>query len=312
MAGTLTRHVPVLLHEVLDGLALRPGSDVIDGTLGGGGHAQAILEATAPSGRLLGLDADGSAVTRGRQRLAQFGSRVILAQANFDQMTIVAGAYHFVPDAILLDLGLSSYQLDDAGRGFSFQGEGPLDMRFDSQHGRPAADLVNTLDEASLADVIYQFGEERHARRIARAIVKARPLTSTRALATLIERTVGGSHERIHPATRTFQALRIAVNDELGVLERVLPQAVTLLRPGGRLAVIAFHSLEDRVVKQFMQQEARDCICPPKIPVCVCGHRASIQLITRKPIMADEHEVEMNPRSRSARLRIAQKSTGAS
>ncbi len=312
MAGTLTRHVPVLLHEVLDGLALRPGSDVIDGTLGGGGHAQAILEATSPSGRLLGLDADGSAVTRGRQRLAQFGSRVILAQANFDQMTIVAGAYHFVPDAILLDLGLSSYQLDDAGRGFSFQGEGPLDMRFDSQHGRPAADLVNTLDEASLADVIYRFGEERHARRIARAIVRARPLTSTRALATLIERTVGGSHERIHPATRTFQALRIAVNDELGVLERVLPQAVTLLRPGGRLAVIAFHSLEDRVVKQFMQQEAKDCICPPRIPVCVCGHRASVQLITRKPIMADEHEVEMNPRSRSARLRIAQKSIVAS
>ena len=312
MAGTLTRHVPVLLHEVLDGLALRPGSDVIDGTLGGGGHAQAILEATAPSGRLLGLDADGSAVTRGRQRLAQFGSRVILAQANFDLMAIVAGAYHFVPDAILLDLGLSSYQLDDGGRGFSFQGEGPLDMRFDPQHGRPAADLVNTLDEASLADVIYRYGEERHARRIARAIVKARPLTSTRALATLIERTVGGSHERIHPATRTFQALRIAVNDELGVLERVLPQAVTLLRPGGRLAVIAFHSLEDRAVKQFMQQEARDCICPPKIPVCVCGHRASVQLITRKPIMADEHEIEMNPRSRSARLRIAQKSTGAS
>ena len=312
MAGTLTRHVPVLLHEVLDGLALRPGSDVIDGTLGGGGHAQAILEATAPSGRLLGLDADGSAVTRGRQRLAQFGSRVILAQANFDLMAIVAGAYHFVPDAILLDLGLSSYQLDDGGRGFSFQGEGPLDMRFDPQHGRPAADLVNTLDEASLADVIYRYGEERHARRIARAIVKARPLTSTRALATLIERTVGGSHERIHPATRTFQALRIAVNDELGVLERVLPQAVTLLRPGGRLAVIAFHSLEDRAVKQFMQQEARDCICPPKIPVCVCGHRARVQLITRKPIMADEHEIEMNPRSRSARLRIAQKSTGAS
>lgn len=305
-------HMPVLLHATLEGLALRPGSDVIDGTLGGAGHAAAILAATSPNGRLLALDADSSAVARGRQRLVGFGSRVILAQANFDQMAIVAGAYRFVPDAIVLDLGLSSYQLDDAQRGFSFQGEGPLDMRFDPQHGRPAADLVNTWDEAELADLIYRYGEDRHARRIARAIVQARPVTSTRALAALIERTVGGSRERIHPATRTFQALRMAVNDELGALERTLPQAVMLLRPGGRLAVISFHSLEDRRVKQFMQREAQDCVCPPKIPVCVCGHRASLRLVTRKPVMAAAEEVAENPRSRSARLRIAEKLAAAS
>ncbi len=304
-------HVPVLLHATLEGLALRPGRDVIDGTLGGGGHTAAILEVTAPGGRVLALDADGSAVARGRQRLASFGSRVILAQANFDQMAIVAGAYRFVPDAILLDLGLSSYQLGDTGRGFSFQGTGPLDMRFDRQHGRPAADLINTLDEASLADLILRYGEDRYARRIARAIVQARPLSTTRELATLIERTVGGSHERIHPATRTFQALRIAVNDELGALERALPQALTLLQPGGRLAVISFHSLEDRLVKQFMQREAQDCICPPRLPMCVCGHRASLRLVTRKPILPTETEVEQNPRSRSARLRIAEKLTVA-
>jgi 16S rRNA (cytosine1402-N4)-methyltransferase len=312
MSGVPDGHVPVLLQATLAGLALRPGSDVIDGTLGGGGHAAAILEATAPTGRLLALDADSSAVARGWQRLAGFGSRVILAQANFDQVAIVAGAYRFEPDAILFDLGLSSYQLDDMQRGFSFQSEGPLDMRFDPQHGRPAADLVNTLDEAELSDLIFRYGEERYARRIARAIVQARPLFGTRALATLIERTVGGSRERIHPATRTFQALRIAVNDELGALERVLPQAVTLLRPGGRLAVISFHSLEDRLVKQFMQREAQDCICPPRLPMCICGHRASLRQVTRKPLMPTEEEVAANSRSRSARLRIAEKLSVAS
>ncbi len=311
MTGVPEGHVPVLLRATLEGLALRPGAHAIDGTLGGGGHAAAILEATAPGGRLLALDADASAVQRGYARLAGFGSRVILAQANFDQVAIVASAYRFVPDAVLFDLGLSSYQLGDAQRGFSFQTEGPLDMRFDPQHGRPAADLVNTLDETDLADLIYRYGEERYARRIARAIVQARPVSSTRALATLIERTVGG-YERIHPATRTFQALRLAVNDELGALERALPQAVTLLRPGGRLAVISFHSLEDRLVKQFMQREAQDCICPPRLPVCVCGHRASLRLVTRKPIMPVEEEVEQNPRSRSARLRIAEKLTATS
>ena len=300
-------HVPVLLAETLEALALQPGADVIDGTLGGAGHAEAILQATAPTGRLLGLDADPAAVARGRIRLAPFGERALLAQANFDQMRIVAGAYRLTPAAIVLDLGLSSYQLSADGRGFSFLGNDRLDMRFNPAVGRSAADLVNTLEETELADLIFRYGEERLSRRIARALVAARPVVEARAAAEVIARAVGGRHEHIHPATRTFQALRIAVNDELGALERVLPQALDLLQLGGRLAVISFHSLEDRAVKQFMQREASDCICPPRLPVCVCGHHARLRLITKKPIMAGEAEIRRNSRSRSARLRAAEK-----
>jgi len=300
-------HVPVLLSETVAALALTPGADVIDGTLGGAGHAEAILQATAPTGRLLGLDADGEAVARARTRLAPFGGRALLAQANFDQMRIVAGAYRFLPAAILLDLGLSSYQLAADGRGFSFLSNDRLDMRFNPAVGRSAADLVNTLEETELADLIFRYGEERYSRRIARALVAARPLVEAKAAAAVIARAVGGRHEHIHPATRTFQALRIAVNDELGALERALPQALDLLQIGGRLAVISFHSLEDRAVKQFMQREASDCICPPRLPVCVCGHHARLRLITKKPIVAGEAEVSRNLRSRSAHLRVAQK-----
>ena len=300
-------HVPVLLNETVAALALTPGADVIDGTLGGAGHAEAILQATAPTGRLLGLDADADAVARARTRLAPFGERALLAQANFDQMRIVAGAYRLSPTAILLDLGLSSYQLAADGRGFSFLSSDRLDMRFNPAAGRSAADLVNTLEEAELADLIFRYGEERYARRIARALVAARPIVEARAAAAVIARAVGGRHEHIHPATRTFQALRIAVNDELGALERALPQALELLQIGGRLAVISFQSLEDRAVKQFMQREASDCICPPRLPVCVCGHHARLRLITKKPIVAGEAEVSRNLRSRSAHLRVAQK-----
>ena len=300
-------HVSVLLTETLDALALKPGADVIDGTLGGAGHAEAILQAIAPTGRLLGLDADPAAVTRARIRLAPFGERAVLAQANFDQMRIVAGAYRLAPAAILLDLGLSSYQLAADGRGFSFLGDDRLDMRFNPTVGRSAADLVNTLEEAELADLIFRYGEERFSRRIARALVAARPVVEARVAAEVIARAVGGRHEHIHPATRTFQALRIAVNDELGALERVLPQALDLLQISGRLAVISFHSLEDRAVKQFMHREASDCICPPRLPICVCGHHARLRLITKKPIVAGEAELSRNPRSRSAHLRVAEK-----
>lgn len=300
-------HVPVLLAETLAALALAPGADVIDGTLGGAGHAEAILQAIAPTGRLLGLDADAAAVTRGRLRLAPFGERAILAQANFDQMRIVAGAYRLTPAAILLDLGLSSYQLTGDDRGFSFTSAGPLDMRFNPAVGRSAATLVNTLKVEELADLIFRFGEERFARRIARALVAARPLSEARVTAEVIARAVGGRHNHLHPATRTFQALRIAVNDELGALERALPQALDLLQMGGRLAVISFHSLEDRLVKQFMQREASDCICPPRLPKCVCGHRARLRLAAKKPIAPTEVEVSRNPRSRSAHLRVAEK-----
>jgi 16S rRNA (cytosine1402-N4)-methyltransferase len=205
-----------------------------------------------------------------------------------------------------MDLGLSSRQLDDGDRGFSFGQEGPLDMRMDRSQGQSAADLVNTLSEAELADILWQYGEERHSRRIARAIVAARPMTTTGQLADLVARTVG-RREQIHPATRTFQALRIAVNDELGALREALPQARDLLRPGGRLVVIAFHSLEDRLVKQFFRQESRDCICPPELPVCVCQHEATLKVLTSKPVRPTADEIARNPRSRSARLRVAER-----
>lgn len=300
-------HIPVLYKEVLAGLQARPGGRYIDATLGAGGHAAGILEASAPDGRLLGLDADPDAVAYARERLQVFGDRAVLWAGNFRHLSTVAHALDFGQvQGILMDLGLSSRQLEDATRGFSFNQEGPLDMRMDPRQGQAAADLLNTLPEQELADLLWRYGEERHSRRIARAIVAARPVARTDELAELVARTVG-RRERIHPATRTFQALRIAVNEELEALEEALPQARDLLRPGGRLAVIAFHSLEDRIVKQFFRKEARDCLCPPEVPVCSCGHRATLKEVTRKPIRPSGEEVARNPRSRSARLRLAER-----
>ena len=308
-------HVPVLYDAVLTHLALGPGDDVIDGTLGGGGHAAGLLQAIAPDGRLLGLDRDPEALARARKRLAPFGGRAVLVHSSFRDLECVAHRHHFLPaDGVLLDLGLSSYQLSAPERGFSFLQDGPLDMRFDPSQELSASDLVNELPTAELADILYRYGEERQSRRIARAIVAARPLETTRELAEVIAREVGGSgarqgrrRGRIHPATRSFQALRIAVNDELGALEAVLPQAVELLRSGGRMAVISFHSLEDRMVKQFLRHQARDCVCPPQQPVCTCQHQATLRLVTRRPVRSDETEVAHNPRARSARLRVAEK-----
>ena len=308
-------HVPVLYDAVLTHLALGPGDDVIDGTLGGGGHAAGLLQAIAPDGRLLGLDRDPEALARARERLAPFGGRAVLVHSSFRDLASVAYRHHFLPaDGVLLDLGLSSYQLSAPERGFSFMQDGPLDMRFDPGQGLSAADLVNELPTAELADILYRYGEERQSRRIARAIVAARPLETTRELAEVIARAVGGSgarqgrrRGRIHSATRSFQALRIAVNDELGALEAVLPQAVELLRSGGRMVVISFHSLEDRMVKQFLRHQARDCVCPPQQPVCTCQHQATLRLVTRRPVRPDETEVAHNPRARSARLRVAEK-----
>jgi 16S rRNA (cytosine1402-N4)-methyltransferase len=303
-------HVPVLLPAVLDGLnvAAHPDGLFIDGTVGAGGHAAAILTA-APRARLLGFDRDPRSLDVARAALAPYQDRVTLLYASFDQMGELAPAHGFAAvEGILLDLGLSSMHVDDPVRGFAFRADGPLDMRFDpAGHAPTAADLVNTLDADELADLIYQYGEEHDSRRIARAIVAARPLHTTRQLAETIERVHRGPREKIHPATRTFQALRIAVNDELGALQRVLPQAIRLLKPGGRLAVISFHSLEDRIVKQFFRDESTDCLCPPRQPVCTCGHKATIALIHRKPLVADDAEVAANPRSRSAKLRIAEK-----
>lgn len=300
-------HVPVLFSEVMDALQPRPGCCYIDATLGAGGHAVGILSASAPDGRLLGLDADPEAISYAQQVLQRYGDRVVLQAANFRQIGAIAHAQGFGKvDGILMDLGLSSRQMSQASRGFSFSQEGPLDMRIDHSRGRPAADLVNRLPEAELANLFWRFGEERYSRRIARAVVAARPLTSTRQLADVVSRTVG-RREKIHPATRVFQALRIAVNDELGALSEALPQARDLLRPTGRMVVIAFHSLEDRLVKRFFLEEARDCICPPETVICVCQHEASLKVLTRKPVRPSDDEIAINPSSRSARLRVAER-----
>lgn len=305
-------HVPVLLNQVIDGLQVRPGGRYIDATVGGGGHAAEILAVSAPKGALLGLDLDPAALEIAQAELAPYAGRFQLVHSSFAHLEAVARKRGFVPvDGVLFDLGLSSLQLADPDRGLSFMTEGPLDMRFDpTASGPTAGDLVNELTAAELADVLYRYGEERQSRRIAQAIVDARPLHTTTELASVIEGTVGRRRGRLHPATLTFQALRIAVNDELGALETALPQAVGVLAPGGRVAVISFHSLEDRIVKRFMRRESRDCICPPELPVCKCDHRATLRVITRKPIRPTEDEINANPRSRSARLRVAERTVG--
>ena len=276
--------------------------------MGGGGHAAGILAALSPDGRLLGLDQDPSAIETARTHLSAYPRRVVLVHSSFTRLAEVAEAYRFVPaDGVLFDLGLSSFQLADPTRGFAFMADGPLDMRFDPTKGGPtAATLVNRLSPEEMAALLYRYGEERHARRIAEAIVAARPLRTTNELTSVVEQ-VAGRRGRIHPATRTFQALRIAVNEEMDALEAALPQAVGILAVGGRLAVISFHSLEDRVVKRFLRRESRDCICPPELPICTCDHRATVRLITRKPIRPTADEIAANPRARSARLRVAER-----
>lgn len=306
-------HIPVLLQEVVQLLQPQPGHLFIDGTVGAGGHAAAILEATAPNGRLLAFDKDAEAITFARQRLAIFGDRVTFIQASYAEMGQIAPTHTFhAVNGILLDLGLSSRQLDDSQRGFSFMRTGPLDMRFDTTQGETAADLINNLTADELADLFWQYGEERHSRRLARAIVSQRqtdgPFTTTTQLADFIAGQTRGQ-QRIHPATRIFQALRIAVNDELATVEQGVKTAVSLLKPGGRIAVISFHSLEDRFVKQYFRQQSQSCICPPRQPICTCAAQATLQLVTRKVVMASDAEIEANPRSRSARLRVAEKIT---
>jgi 16S rRNA (cytosine1402-N4)-methyltransferase len=302
-------HAPVLLEETLDALVPRAGGRYVDCTLGAGGHAAAVLERSGPDGRLLGLDADPEMLAIARERLAPFGERTRLVHANFEQLDLVAAREGFgAVDGVLFDLGVASLHLDRAERGFSFQGDAPLDMRLDRTGGPTAADLLRELDERAIADVIYRHGEEPRARPIARAIVRARrdgAIETTAQLAGLVSRIVPGG--RIHPATRTFQALRIAVNRELDVLPDALRQAHGLLRDGGRLAVISFHSLEDRIVKQYVAAQANPCTCPPRAPLCVCGRVASLAAVTRKPVTAGEAELRRNPRARSAKLRCARR-----
>jgi 16S rRNA (cytosine1402-N4)-methyltransferase len=286
----------------------KSGGRYVDGTLGAGGHAAGILAASSPDGLLLGLDVDPQALELARKRLAPFGERACLVQASYTTLSKQLAALGWSNvNGILLDLGASSMAFDTPERGFSFQADGPLDMRFDPANPLAAVELVNGVPEAELADLIYRYGEEPAARRIAQAIVHARPVSGTQALAETIVKACGGKRGRIHPATRTFQALRIAVNQELEAIKTVLPQTVRALEPGGRLAIIAFQSLEDRIIKEFCRQESRDCLCPPRQPVCTCGHKASIREVTRRPIQPAAEEIQQNPRARSAKLRIAEK-----
>ena len=279
-------HLPVLAEEVIAMLAPAPGSLQIDATVGGGGHTERILEAASPDGRLLGLDADGAAIARVGERLARFGDRLVLRQANFRELAAVAPAAGFgAVDGLFFDLGLSSFQLADRDRGFGFRAGGPLDMRFDTSRGVPAAELLATLDAAELTALFRRYGEEPAAWQIAKAIVAARgtaPVRTAEDLASLVERVVPVNpriRRRTHPATRVFQALRIAVNAELDALEEALAAALDLLRPGGRLVVLSYHSLEDRIVKRFLAAERRGCVCPPELPVCVCGRNPRLRLV---------------------------------
>jgi 16S rRNA (cytosine1402-N4)-methyltransferase len=320
-----SQHIPVMLEEVLQYLQPRSGGLYIDGTLGGGGHTAAILERSTPEGRVLGIDTDEQALQRVRARLPQFveNGRLILAHGNFADMRDIAQENGFSSvQGVLLDLGFSSDQMDDPQRGFSFGADGPLDMRLDQTFEVSAADLVNSASEQELADIFWKYGEEKRSRQIARRIVRNReqePITRTAQLARIAAAGVPFKAGTIHPATRVFQALRIAVNQELERLETVLPQIEDLLAisneqaisegekwSGGRMAIIAFHSLEDRIVKEFMRREATDCICPPQVPVCICGHKARLHILTSKPITAGIQEIEYNPRARSAKLRVAE------
>ncbi len=307
--ATMTDHAPVMVREVLAALNVRPGGRYVDGTVGGGGHALAIMEAATPGGSLLGIDRDPRALEAARRRLEPFGEDARLVQGDFAEMGRICREFAFAPvHGVLLDLGMSSLQLEEAERGFSFQREGPLDMRFDSRQELTAAEIVNEYAEGALADVLWRYGEESQARRIARRIVERRPLHTTIELAKVVEEAVGGRARRqSHPATRTFQALRIVVNQELLSLDAALPQAYGLLGDLGRLAVLSYHSLEDRLVKAFIRRESRDCLCPPRQPVCTCDHKAGLRAVSRGAVRPSPDEVTQNPRSRSARLRVAER-----
>lgn len=305
--STTVIHTPVLLRECIDLLNIRPGGRYIDCTVGTAGHAIAFLERSSPGGRLLGIDSDPKAIEIARDRLKPYGENAVLADENFRDLQDICARYGFhAVDGILFDLGMSSLQLDDSNRGFSFRFDAPLDMRFSPTQPTTAASIVNRLSEAELAALLEEYGEERRSRLIARKIVASRPVNTTLELVDVVKQVVGRSG-RLHPATRTFQALRIAVNQELTNLEEALKQTIDLLAPGGRLAVISYHSLEDRLVKRFMHQESKGCLCPPNVPVCTCGHTTTLKLINRKAIMPSFAEREANPRSRSAKLRVAER-----
>jgi 16S rRNA (cytosine1402-N4)-methyltransferase len=297
-------HIPVLLNEAIDALRVEPGGRYIDCTVGEGGHTTAVLER---GGRVLGIDIDPQAIEVARARLLPYGKLAILINKSFDALDQICSSLGFQPvRGILFDLGMSSFQLSNTKRGFSFQYDAPLDMRFSPTQELTAATIVNTFPEEEIASIIERYGEEHRSTEIARSIVQNRPFSTTRQLATVVARAVG-MRRKIHPATKTFQALRIAVNQELERLKAALKQAVNILEVGGRLVVISFHSLEDRLVKKFLRRESQDCVCPPQTPACICGHRAILQLITKRVITPSPTEVLANPRSRSAKMRVAER-----
>jgi len=303
-------HVPVLLRETIDSLKIRPDGIYVDGTLGGGGHAFHVAERLTGGGRLIGIDQDGEAVTAASEHLKQFADRVTVVRDNYVNMgSVLEGLGIRGVDGICLDLGISSHQIDTAERGFSYLDDAPLDMRMDQRNPRTAADLVNTCSEEELFRIIHDYGEDRFANRIARKIVEVRsrkPIETTRELADAVRSAVplkmqmsGG-----HPAMRTFQALRIELNGELDVLKNSIDSMIGLLNPGGRICIITFHSLEDRIVKEGFRRNEHPCICPPDFPVCVCGRKSRGRVVTKKPILPGAEETEANPRARSAKLRV--------
>lgn len=303
-----TPHRPVLYQQTIEYLAPKSPGLYLDCTAGAGGHSEGILQASSPNGLLLAIDLDPLAISLTQSRLASFGERANVVQASYVEAAGILQRMGWnALDGILMDLGVSSMQLDQQARGFSFRYDAPLDMRFDPNKGSSAADLLNSLSEKDLADLIWKYGEERFSRRIARKIVGNRPLRTTFQLAELVRSASGASKGKIDPATRTFQAIRIAVNDELNAIEKAIPSLIALLKPKGRLAVISFHSLEDRLVKQAFRRESIDCLCPPEQLLCTCGHQASVKILTNKPVTASEDEIAGNPRARSAKLRVLEK-----
>ena len=306
-------HRSVLLQECIDALNIRPDGIYLDGTLGGAGHSSQIARRLTEGGRLIGVDRDRTALAAAKERLAPYADRVTLVHSNFAEIDAILDSLGIpAVDGMLFDLGVSSPQLDDASRGFSYMADAPLDMRMDKDDALTAGAVVNTWPQGELRRILYDYGEERYAPQIAAAICRARekaPIETTQELVDIIRSAMPAQalREKQHPAKRSFQAIRIAVNDELGAVSRMMQAAVGRLNPGGRLAVITFHSLEDRIVKSEMQQAARGCTCPPEFPVCVCGKKPLVKLVTRKPIVSGPAELEENPRARSAKLRVAEK-----
>ena len=301
-------HTPVLVPETLEGLQVQPGGRYIDGTLGEGGHAEAILLASDPGGQVLGIDADHEAVHISKNRLSKFEDSFLSSNNKFSDMRKIASELNFIPvHGVLLDLGISSLQLDFEEKGFSFKQTSPLDMRFDSQQTITASQIINTYPVETLSDIIFRYGEEPFSRKIARAIVKNRPINTSSELAQIIGDVIKKTIRKHHPATQTFQAIRIAVNNELQELETTLSQAISVIGLGGRLTIISYHSLEDRIVKRFFKEQSSECICSVEVIECVCEHTPTIKILTKKPITPSKQELSLNPRSRSAKLRIAER-----